>query len=86
MHTFLLCNKECVHICTSRCVFTVAFNPLALHQLLSIYRVLGLSPTPVIKHYRVLGLGVKANVCVCVCVCVCVLVTQSCLTLCDPMR
>ena len=25
------------------------------------------------------------GVCVCVCVCVCVLVTQSCLTLCDPM-
>ena len=24
-------------------------------------------------------------VCVCVCVCVCMLVTQSCLTLCDPM-
>ena len=75
MHNFLLCNKECVRICTSRCVFTVAFNPLALHQLLSIYRVLGLSPT----------LCVKANVSVCVCVCVCVLVTQSCLTLCDPM-
>ena len=26
-----------------------------------------------------------ATVCVCVCVCVCELVTQSCLTLCDPM-
>ena len=25
------------------------------------------------------------SVCVCVCVCVCVRVTQSCLTLCDPM-
>ena len=24
------------------------------------------------------------SVCVCVCVCMCVLVTQSCLTLCDP--
>ena len=26
------------------------------------------------------------SVCVCVCVCVCLLVTQSCLTLCDPMN
>ena len=57
MYISLLCNKERVSICASGCVFTVALNPLALHQLLSIYRVLGLSPT----------LCVKASVCVCVC-------------------
>ena len=28
---------------------------------------------------------VCVRMCVCVCVCLCVLVTQSCLTLCDPM-
>ena len=29
---------------------------------------------------------ITSTLCVCVCVCVCVLVTQSCLTLCDPME
>ena len=28
---------------------------------------------------------IKGGVCVCVCVCVCVLVSQSCLTLCNPI-
>ena len=44
---------------------------------------------PVLHGFIVLTLNYTLQLiiclCVCVCVCVCVLVTQSCLTLCDPM-
>lgn len=49
MYTSLLCNEGCVSVYASVCAFTVTFNPPALQQSLSIYRVLGLSPALFVK-------------------------------------